>query len=80
MTGGSGLLDALEERTSRYEAALDAGVELPDLPDVTLPVDAPLPVELGLRAVALLERTRTVEARIATRTAELHRAQAYAEA
>lgn len=80
MTAWAPLLDALEERTARYDAALDAGRELPDLPDVALPVDEPLPAELRLRAAALLEATQRVERRAAARKAELHRASAYAGA
>jgi hypothetical protein len=62
-------LDILEERLRRQEAV--AAMSSDDLPDERPPdVDGLLPAELRPRALALLERTRRLEAQVEARLAE----------
>lgn len=59
------VLDALAERVRAQEQAIELhGVVPPELAAAALPVaDGPLPQHLAVRAAALLERMREVEAR-----------------
>jgi hypothetical protein len=68
-------LDALEERVRAQEEAIAHFGQIPtaDLPNV----HTPLPSYLALRALALLERSRDVEAEVAD---HLHRLRAVRQA
>ena len=74
------LLDALEERSARIRALLDGHADVPDLPVIVLQADGPLPADLRLRAVVLLEESERQERRVTERRQQLVRASAYAEA
>ena len=77
------LLDALEERTRRCAALLEArdgGPELPALPDLDLDPDGALPPELALRARLLLAETERLERLGAARAGRLRTALHYERA
>ncbi len=70
------LLDALEERTRRLAAALDRHERDPEVADVELVADGPLPPELGLRARVLLAETERLQVELVRRTGPQARARA----
>ena len=80
MATWNALLDALEERSARIRALLDGHADVPDLPVIVLDAEGPLPAELRLRAVVLLEESERQERRVVQRRQQLVRASAYAGA
>lgn len=70
------LLDALEERTRRLAAALERRDPDPEVADVELVADGPLPPELAMRARVLLAETDRLQAELARRTGPQARARA----
>lgn len=76
MTSWPDLLDALEERTRRLAAALEAGGDPGALPEVELAAAGPLPPELALRVRVLLAETVRIEAQLRRRTGPMARAAA----
>lgn len=81
MTSWPELLDALEERTRRIEAAIedDDGDSEP-VPEVALRADGPLPADLASRVRLLLAKTEQLEAGALRRQDELNRAMRYVQA
>lgn len=73
------LLDALEERTRRLVAVVEAGGGTVP-PPVPLLTDSPLPPEMAGRVRALLAETQRVERLAAARTAKAGRALRYGQA
>jgi len=70
------LVDALEERTRRLADALDRNETDPEVADVELVADGPLPRELGLRVRVLLAETDRLVAELTHRTGPQARARA----
>lgn len=74
------LLDAFEERLRRQEAALRGGTAPPDGMELPAP-DHPLPPELRSRALALLDRSWALEAKVGREVARRRpQGQAYGRA
>lgn len=70
------VLDALEERTRRLAGALDRHEIDPQVADVDLVADGPLPQELALRVRVLLAETERLTTELVRRTGPQARARA----
>lgn len=57
------VLDALEARVRAQEAAIEGRGPYPDGDDIAFTVDGPLPEELRMRAIALVYRCNSLQAK-----------------